>query len=602
MLNLVKRTLRFMKPKERVHFYFFLFSRATVSLFDLAGIVAIGFLATSMALFLTEGSDPDRKIGLGPISFPAITAQSLPIIAGLIMLMFIAKAIFSITLSHQLAHFLAKIEARAARVIAKNAFGQGLERSRLNSREEILFSVQAGSPSAFNGLLNSLGTLVAEGSLFLLVIVAFTVVNPLLAIISIGYFGLIGLVIQLFIGKLMQRTSSEIAKTTVQANAGLSDLGDVLREVVILGREDFFYDRIYHSRMKASGTAATQFVLGGMPRYIVETALIIAIAALLFFQSLSGDFASSAATLGIFLTGGLRLTASLLPLQSALLVMKKSGPPAITALDLLEDFGNNIALKSLNLATGLEQPPVSVDVEKLAFTFNKTKSPILSEISLKISPGSQAAIIGSSGSGKSTLADLILGLLEPTSGSVLVNDMNPRELIKSQPGLLAYVPQRPGMIFGTIAQNIALGLEVDEINDYKLNKSISDANLKDYIDSLPNGVHTDIGKRKDELSGGQLQRIGLARALYTEPKLLIMDEATSALDAESENEINKALDRMRQKVTVILIAHRLNTIQRSDIVFFLEGGRIEASGTFAELLKSNEKVRNLAKLMNVKSN
>lgn len=602
MLHLVKRTLGFMESKEKVHFYFFLFSRATVSLFDLAGILAIGFLATSMALFLTEGSDPDRKIQVGSISFPAITAQSLPIIASLIMLLFITKAVVSIALSHQLAHFLAKIEARAARVIAKNAFGRGLERSRLNSREEILFSVQAGSPSAFNGLLNSLGTLVAEGSLFLLVIVAFTVVNPLLALISIGYFGLIGLVIQLFIGKLMQRTGSEIAKTTVQANAGLSDLGDVLREVVILGREDFFYDRIYQSRMKASGTAAKQFVLGGMPRYIVETALIIAIAALLFFQSLSGDFASSAATLGIFLTGGLRLTASLLPLQSALLVMKKSGPPAITALDLLEDFGNNIAVKSLNPATGLEQPPVSVDVERLAFTFNKTQSPILSDISLIISPGSQAAIIGSSGSGKSTLADLILGLLEPTSGLVLVNDMNPRDLIKSQPGLLAYVPQRPGMIFGTIAQNIALGLEVDEINEYKLNKSISDANLRGYIDSLPNGVHTDIGKRKDELSGGQLQRIGLARALYTEPKLLIMDEATSALDAESENEINKALDRMRKKVTVILIAHRLNTIQRSDVVFFLEGGRIEASGTFTELLKSNETVRNLAKLMNVKSN
>jgi ABC-type multidrug transport system fused ATPase/permease subunit len=591
-----------MKSKERIHFYFFLFSRATVSLLDLAGILAIGFLATSMALFLTEGSDPDRKIQVGSISFPAITAQSLPIIAGLIMLLFIAKAVISIALSHQLAHFLAKIEARAARVIAKNAFGQGLERSRLNSREEILFSVQAGSPSAFNGLLNSLGTLVAEGSLFLLVIVSFTVVNPLLALISIGYFGLIGLVIQLFIGKLMQRTGSEIAKTTVQANAGLSDLGDVLREVVILGREDYFYDRIYQSRMKASGTAATQFVLGGMPRYIVETALIIAIAALLFFQSLSGDFASSAATLGIFLTGGLRLTASLLPLQSALLVMKKSGPAAVTALDLLEDFGNNIAVKSPNQDTGLEQPPVSVDVEKLSFTFNKTLSPILSEISLRISPGSQAAIIGSSGSGKSTLADLILGLLEPTSGSVLVNDMNPRELIKSQPGLLAYVPQRPGMIFGTIAQNIALGLEVNEIDEHKLNKAISEANLTDYIDSLPNGVHTDIGKRKDELSGGQLQRIGLARALYTEPKLLIMDEATSALDAESENEINKALDRMRKKVTVLLIAHRLNTIQRSDIVFFLERGSIEAAGTFAELLKSNETVRNLAKLMNVKSN
>ena len=601
MVHLVKRTLGFMKPKERVNFYFFLFFRAIVSLFDLAGILIIGFLATSMALFLVEGSDPDRTIQIGSISFPAISAQSVPLVAGLILLLFITKAFTSIALSHQLAHFLAKIEARAARVIAKNAFGQGLEGSRMNSREEILFSVQTGSPSAFNGLLNSLGTLVAEGTLFVLVIVSFAIVNPVVALISIGYFGLIGMVIQIFIGQLMQRTSVKISKTTVQANAGLSDLGDVLREVVILGREDFFYDRIYQSRIKASGSAATQSVLAGMPRYIVETGLIIAIAALVFFQSFSGDFAASAATLGIFLTGGLRLTASLLPLQSALLIIKKSGPPARTALDLLDVFESFEPLTTTRYTPDSKEPPVSVEVNRVQFRFQKSDSETLSDISFTIPAGSQAAIIGSSGSGKSTLADLILGLLEPSSGYVLINGTNPRDLIKSQPGLLGYVPQKPGTVRGTIAENIALGIELEDIDELKLAKSISDANLTSFIGSLPMGVNTDIGKRKDELSGGQLQRIGLARALYTEPKLLIMDEATSALDADSENEINKALDKMRGKVTVILIAHRLNTVQRSDIVFYLDRGKIEDSGTFTELLKSNATVRNLAKLMSVES-
>jgi ATP-binding cassette subfamily C protein len=116
---------------------------------------------------------------------------------------------------------------------------------------------------------------------------------------------------------------------------------------------------------------------------------------------------------------------------------------------------------------------------------------------------------------------------------------------------------------------------------------------------LPEGLNTNLGKRKDELSGGQLQRIGLARALYAQPGLLIMDEATSALDAESENEINKALDEMRGKVTVVLIAHRLNTVQRSDVVFLVEKGQITASGTFPELLESNKTVQNLAKLMSI---
>jgi ATP-binding cassette subfamily C protein len=220
---------------------------------------------------------------------------------------------------------------------------------------------------------------------------------------------------------------------------------------------------------------------------------------------------------------------------------------------------------------------------------------------LDIPAGSQAALIGTSGAGKSTLADLMLGLLEPTKGSVLINDTNPTELIKSNPGLMAYVPQKPGMISGTIAQNIALGVDVNEIDWNRLTRAISDADLLQFVETLPNGVNTNIGKRKDELSGGQLQRIGLARALYTEPKLLIMDEATSSLDAESENEINYALDAMRGQVTIILIAHRLNTVQRSDIVFLLDEGKIVTSGTFKQLITSNAKVKNLAKLMEINS-
>jgi ATP-binding cassette subfamily C protein len=169
------------------------------------------------------------------------------------------------------------------------------------------------------------------------------------------------------------------------------------------------------------------------------------------------------------------------------------------------------------------------------------------------------------------------------------------------PGRLAYVPQRPGIVTGTVLENIALGVQESDLNQESLKTSIETSHLTHVIERLPEGIHTNLGKRKDELSGGQLQRIGLARALYSKPGLLVMDEATSALDAESENEINRALDEMRGAVTVILIAHRLNTVQRSDFVFLVEEGRITDSGTFPELLKSNKTVQNLAKLMSIDS-
>jgi ABC-type multidrug transport system fused ATPase/permease subunit len=242
-------------------------------------------------------------------------------------------------------------------------------------------------------------------------------------------------------------------------------------------------------------------------------------------------------------------------------------------------------------------PNVAVSLDRVTFKYQGSEQITLDNISIEIPAGAQAAFIGLSGAGKSTLADLVLGLLTPTSGKVALGDQDASELIRNQPGIFGYVPQKPGMVSGTIAENIALGIDSKNVNQDLLEKAISLAHLKDLVKSLPNGVETNLGKRKDELSGGQLQRIGLARALYAQPKLLIMDEATSALDAESEDEINKALDEMRGQVTVILIAHRLNTVQRSDIVFLMEEGKVTASGTFPELLKTNEKVQSLARLM-----
>lgn len=305
----------------------------------------------------------------------------------------------------------------------------------------------------------------------------------------------------------------------------------------------------------------------------------------------------------MFLTGGLRLTASLLPLQGALLTIKQSVPDAIQATQLLSKGKKN---KEKNAAEKLAQTikPVGalpVTLRSLGFTYRGKKKSVLTNLSLDIEAGSQVAFIGVSGAGKSTLADLILGILEPTSGEVLIGRDFPEELNRDHPGLMGYVPQKPGIISGTVEQNIAFGLKSEDVDHERLKKAIDAAHLTSLIDSLPDGVGTVLGKHKDELSGGQLQRIGLARALYAGPRLLILDEATSALDAESEKEISDVLAGMKGQVTVILIAHRLNTIQHADVVFVLEKGLLSASGTLQELLESSSRVRNLAKLMSIEA-
>lgn len=602
MLKTVREALGFMTKKERAKYFAFLGLRSFVALFDLLGILAIGFLATSIALFITLGSDSSRVVEFGGLSIPAVTAQTLPVVAAVILGLFVTKAIVSIIMTRQLAYFLARVEARAARTVADRAFGSGLGEARLHSREEIYFAVQAGSPAAFNTVLNAVGTIIAEGLLFVLVIASFLVLDPVSALGALIYFALIAAVIQLFIGNLMQKAAIRAAEGTVAANTAIGDLNEVLREATILGKKSFFVDKIHAARIRTASSTASQLTLGGLPRYVVETALMIAIAVFVLWQSSSGDLVKAAGTLGIFLSGGLRLTASLLPLQGSLLSIKQSVPAAQTALKFLDAKPKSDVdsePKSPN-NVGVDEA-VRVELRNVSFDYPDAESPTLIGINLDIQVGQQVALIGPSGAGKSTLADLILGLLKPSFGEVLIDGQEPDEVIAKSPGRLGYVPQRPGMISGSVATNITLGVPANEVDKLRLNSAIASAHLKTVLGELPEREHTNLGKRKDELSGGQLQRIGLARALYSKPGLLVMDEATSALDAESENEINKALDEMRGRVTVVLIAHRLNTVQRSDVVFLVEEGRITASGTFQQLLKSNKTVQNLAKLMSIDS-
>lgn len=598
MLKTIKRALAFLSPTERIKYFSLVSLRALVSVFDLVGIIAIGFLATSIALFVTLGSSADRVIEFAGLALPAITAQTLPPVAIGILLLFVIKAVVSILLTRALAVFLARIEARAARQVASAAFGQGLSDARKYSREEIYFAVQAGSPAAFNNMLNSTGTIVAEGLLFALVIGAFFTVDPISALGAIVYFGGIALIIQFFLGRLMQAAARKNIDGTIQGNSVIGDLSEVLREATILKKKDYFLEKLYIARINAASSAASQFVSSGMPRYIVETALIIAVAVFVLVQSATGDLVSAAGIVGVFLSGGLRLTASLLPLQSALLTIKQMIPQANKALDLLTMPHLDSDIGKLAIEIGSQESgPMSIEVKRVSFSYPAANTNSLTDISFSVNAGQQAALIGPSGAGKSTVADLITGLLEPSSGTVTLDQIRPQEIIQRSPGRIAYVPQKPGIVSGTILENIALGVPKAAVSQDLLQQAIEDAQLSSVIAQLPDGIDADLGKRRDELSGGQLQRIGLARALYSQPGLLVMDEATSALDADSENEINKALDAMRGKVTVILIAHRLNTVQRSDQVFLLELGKITGSGNFAELLQSSQTVQGLAKLM-----
>jgi ATP-binding cassette, subfamily B, bacterial PglK len=600
VLTIIRQSITFLTKRERLKYFLFLSMRGLLALLDLVGVLGIGVLSASIGLFVTQGSDPGRTLELGSISVPAVSYASLGVFSAAILAVFVTKAGLSLVLTKQLALLLARVESRAAKEIASRVFSDGVRAKEQKSRDELLFAIQIGSANAFGITLNAVGVLVAEGLLFALVLVTFAVFDPLSALAAIAYFGLISLVTQSLLGRVMNRTSQTIATGQVQATTAINDLWEVAKEAEVLGRKSYFFDRLFKAKIGISGKLATQTVLSSSPRHILETALLIAIALFALTQVQKADIVSSAVVIGVFLSGGLRLTASLLPLQGAFLMIRQAGPAAERALEILR-AQTPVKRKSVADSTSFSpEKALEVNVKDVSFTYSGNTRPALIDISLSITAGSQVAFIGPSGAGKSSLGELILGLLTPDVGSVRVSGLPPYELRTSMPGIISFVPQIPRMVSGTIFDNVTLGIPRSEVNVEQVNMAIQAANLAEVIQQLPEGLETNLGSRHDALSGGQLQRIGLARALYSEPKLLVLDEATSSLDADSENKINQALIGLRGRTTVILIAHRLNTIQHSDQIFLLENGRVSTSGTFQEVLKASGTLKRLVNLTELK--
>ena len=597
-------SLRFMESRDRLSWFLLTGLRAALALVDLVAVFAIGFVATSVTTFLTSGSDPDRVISFAGFNLPALNSQSLPLVAIGILALFLLKALVSIMLTRKAAFLIARTEATAAKRIAQIVFSRDLGAMRSLSREEITFAIQGGSPAAFPGLLNATNTLVTEGFLFLVICVGFLLVDPWATLAAVIYFGAVAMTIHFFVGSKMTRAGEVAATSTVLANTAISDLQAVFRELLVLGKRRKYIDDLYSARIQAADSQATTYYLVGMPRYIIETALLVGLGLFVLAQGFSGDILSSSATLGVFLAGGFRLTGALLPLQSSLLNVKSIIPVARTAHKILVQGQASLIWDldldrdlSRNSKKGLEA--VGLEMKGTSFFYEQSELPAVKDVSLVVQPGSQVALIGPSGSGKSTIADLICGVINPSSGEIVRFSPSARKDDIENLGVTSYVPQRPGMVSGTILENVALGELPEEVNRARVIAVLEQSHLASVVGALPNGIDTDLGKHRDSLSVGQIQRLGLARALYPNPGLLVVDETTSALDGDSEAEIQKALDELRGKVTVVLIAHRLNTIQFSDEVFLMSEGSLKDSGTFKELLSRNPSLDRIVDLMKV---
>lgn len=595
MLSIIKNSLNFLSSKEKVVFSIYLVVRSLAGFLDLIAVLALGLLTTSIALFVSKGSEPERTVTIAGLTLPSVNFQQLPLFVGIIFGLFLIKALVSVYSTKKMAFFIARVEARAASKVLENLVGSNLETLRRNTREEIILISDRAVTSAFTGILMSTSTLIAEGVLFLLLLGVFSAVDPLSTLAVLIFFGILIFVMQFTIGRQLGLASAEMVGVHVEASSIATNLVTAFREIKTAGAVTEFLSKFEDIRLSGARATGRQGYLNGMPRYIVETAVLFGALALAGYKFMTSDLGNAITVLAVFLTGSMRMMAALLPWQSAIMAIERDSPLAALAHKYLFPLSGNQSERTLSVDT----QKLDLKFENVSYLYPGSNEETIKDVSFALDAGSQTAIIGPSGSGKSTIADLMLGLIRPNYGSVLVGGHTAEERINNLPGSIGYVPQRPGIISGTIFENIALGVEPNEYAISRVWQMLEKVHLKNLISSLEGGLNFRLSSTADELSGGQLQRLGIARALYTSPGLLVLDEATSALDIKSEDEITKVIDALRSEVTVVVIAHRLNTVQKADLVIILESGSITDAGTFKQLLKRNKTLQENADLMSL---
>ncbi len=383
-------------------------------------------------------------------------------------------------------------------------------------------------------------------------------------------------------GKINQIYDGKMHQSINQA------LGAV-KDIKILHREKYFVDAFCGYGKKKMRAVRNNNVLGQAPKYVIETVCIGAILLVLVFKLYIGEDLSTMITqLAAFAVAAFKLlpSASKINNFANLIIFLKP------SVDLIyRDIKDTEDMKSFELTDAVTDFEIkdadAISVTGLTYRYPHTEKDVLKDVSLKIPLGYAVGLMGPTGAGKSTLADVILGILTPTSGTVCYGNMNVHEHPIKWSKKLAYIQQSIYLADETIRNNVAFGIDDDKIDEEKVWKALEEAQIKDFVKSLPEGLDTMVGERGVRLSGGQRQRIGIARALYDDPEILVLDEATSALDNETETAVMEAIDNLMGRKTLIIIAHRLTTLRNCQKIFKVEGGGVREV-TYGEIENSDK--------------
>ena len=440
------------------------------------------------------------------------------------------------------------------------------------------------SSSVMSGFIDPLLAIIADAFVTAGLIAVLLYVEPIGTLATIVVFGLCAVAFRQFTSRRIRRWGEAQKQYKGMLLKHLQQGFGGVKDVIIRGKEEIFIEK-YFENLEGNGTVVQRFAVAqALPKFGLEVLTMVGLCVLVSTMIVAGSGLSSILPiLGLFGASAFRLLPAVNRTINNFQTMNVSRP-------FIDDLYDDLSLTStetekINSCVELMS---DLKVQNVSFKYESSTEQALKNASVLVRRGEAVGLVGPSGSGKSTLVDILLGLLKPDEGEVQIDGVDISLNLRGWQNALGYVPQSIFLIDDTLRANVAFGCYKGEIDELAINEAMKSAQLEEFVASLPEGLDTVVGERGVRLSGGQRQRIGIARALYHRPSVLVLDEATSSLDTETEKGVMQAVQALQGDKTVIIVAHRLSTVEYCDRLYRLDAGRIVDEGTFDEVMNRSQ--------------
>ena len=574
-------------------------SAALVGMVLVSALDIVGVLAMIPLMGIFTGADTTTGV-LGAASnllgeSPSELALTM-LVAGIAVLAFVVKGLFTIGFRWWQLGFLAKQQADTAVALLDAYLRAPYSLHLRRNAAEFLRVMVTCVSQTYSSLVNGFLAFSAELVTVIAIAVVLVVVNPALALAALVYLGVAAGLIQWAIRRRVTKVGVELLDFAQSRDRAVLHALGAVKEVKLRNNPGPFVSEFSMARNGEAAAMRTFAFLGELPKYLMEILFIVGITLLaggLFLTMKPGE---ALPMLALFGAAGFRTLPSLVRLIASSGGMRfgRAGMlQLVSELQLLDQYG---VLRKPERSP-VSQHRISGDVRftDVNFAYEAGK-PVLRGVNIDIPHGSSLALVGFSGAGKSTLVDMLLGLQRPDSGTILCDGEDIHVDLPAWQNRVGIVPQEVFLLDASLRQNIVFDVADADIDKDRLQEAVRKAQLVDLVEESPLGLDTEVGERGVRLSGGQRQRIGIARALYRRPEILILDEATSALDNETERLITNTVESLHGEVTIVIVAHRLSSVRRCDQFVVMKAGRVETSGTFADVLATSADFAHMVEL------